>query len=100
MSLSLSLTHHLQYKHIYSAHLSTKSISQSSLVYIGQYQTLVTDLENDLQSMGLVMKASKCLSLSIQRGQTTKVQFYLKTNSEYTFSIYSVLEKPMKFLGR
>ena len=43
--------------------------------------------------MGLVMKASKCLSLSIQRGQTTKVQFYLKNNSEHTFfNIFSVIK--------
>ena len=43
--------------------------------------------------MGLVMKAPKYRSLSIQSGKMTNVQFYLQTN------IYSVLEKPMKCLG-
>ena len=60
---------------------------------IRQYQALVTDVNNKLQSMGLVMKAPKYRSLSIQSGKKTNVQFYLQTN------IYSVLEKPMKFLG-
>ena len=66
---------------------------------IRQHQALVTDVENKLQSMGLVMKAPKCRSLSIQSGKMTNVQFHLQTNSEQTIPIYSVLDKPMKFLG-
>ena len=39
---------------------------------IRQHQALVTDVENKLQSMGLIIKAPKCRSLSIQSGKTTK----------------------------
>ena len=66
---------------------------------IRQHQALVTDVENKLQSMGLVMKTPKCRSLSIQSGKMTNIKFYLQTNSKHTIPIYSVLKKPMKFLG-
>ena len=66
---------------------------------IRQHQELVTDVENKLQSMGLVMKAPKCRSLSIKSGKMTNIQFHLQTNSKQTIPIYSVLDKPMKFLG-
>ena len=66
---------------------------------IRQHQALVTDVENKLQSMGLIIKAPKCRSLSIQSGKTTNIQFYLKTNTDNRVPISSVIEKPMKFLG-
>ena len=66
---------------------------------IKQHQTLVTDVEKKLQSMGLVIKAPKCRSLSIQSGKTTNIQFHLKTNTNEVIPISSVIEKPMKFLG-
>ena len=49
--------------------------------------------------MGLVLKASKCRSLSIKGGKTTKVPFYLKNHTEEATQIFSVLEKPLKFLS-
>ena len=64
-----------------------------------QYQTLVTDVEKKLLSMGLVLKASKCRSLSIKGGKTISAEFYLKNQTEEATPIFSVLEKPMKFLG-
>ena len=66
---------------------------------IKQHQTLVLDVEKKLQSMGLVLKAPKCRSLSIQSGKTTNIQFHLKTNTNKVVPISSVIEKPMKFLG-
>ena len=48
---------------------------------IKQHQTLVTDLEKNFQSMGLILKAPKCRSLSIQSGKTTNIQFHLKNNT-------------------
>ena len=47
-----------------------------------QHQSLVTDVENKLLTMGLVLKASKCRSLSIKNGTTTNIQFHLKNQSE------------------
>ena len=64
-----------------------------------QHQTLVTDVEKKLQSMGLVLKAPKCRSLSIQSGKISNVQFYLITNTNSEVPISSVIEKPLKFLG-
>ena len=66
---------------------------------IKQHQTLVLDVEKKLQSMGLVLKAPKCRSLSIQSGKTTNIQFHFKTNTNKVVPISSVIEKTMKFLG-
>ena len=66
---------------------------------IKQHQTLVTDVEKKLQSMGLVIKAPKCRSLSIQSGKTTEIKCYLKTNTNEVVPISSVIDKPKKFLG-
>ena len=63
-----------------------------------KHNQLVKDVENKLSSMGLILKASKCRSLSIQGGKTTNCQFTLN-NSGQIFKIPSVLENPMKFLG-
>ena len=63
-----------------------------------KHSNLVKDVENKLDSMGLILKAQKCRSLSIQGGKTNKCIFTLN-NSGQPFDIPSVLEKPMKFLG-
>ena len=67
---------------------------------ITKHQILVTDVENKLISMGLVLKPRKCRSLSIEGGKYTNVQFHLKNRtSEKPVNILSVLDKPLKFLG-
>ena len=66
---------------------------------IKHHQNLVTDVENKLKTMGLVIKASKCRSLSIQSGITSNIQFNIKDSNNDTVPIYSVIEKPMRFLG-
>ena len=70
-------------------------ISRNSI----HHQNHVTDVENNLKTMGLVFKAPLCRSLSITSGTTSNVQFHLKNNTPETVRIFSVLEKPMKFLG-
>ena len=65
-----------------------------------KHQTLVTDVENKLVTMGLVIKPSKCRSLSIVKGKYTNITFQLKDKiSGNPVNIFSVLDKPMKFLG-
>ena len=64
-----------------------------------EHQKLVTDVEKKLQSMGLVIKAPKCCSLSIQSGKTTNIHFYLNERTNIVTPISTVIEKPMKFLG-
>ena len=64
-----------------------------------QHQKLVTDVEKKIASMGLVIKSSKCRSLTIRSGKPENTQFYLKESSENPLPILSVLDKPMKFLG-
>ena len=60
-----------------------------------KHNALVKDVESKLVSMGLVLKASKCRSLSIEGGKTTNHQFTLNNSVHISF----VLQKPMKFLG-
>ena len=57
------------------------------------------DVKNKFKTMGLVIKASKCRSLSVQSGTTTNVPFNLKNNKNEEVPICSVIEKPLKFLG-
>ena len=65
------------------------------------HQTLVTDVENKLKSMGLVIKPKKCRSLSIQEGKTVNIPFRLKDKETgEDVIIDSVIEKPMKFQGQ
>ena len=64
-----------------------------------KHQQLVSDVENKLKSMGLVLKAHKCRSLSIKGGKVTNIPFNLHTTSGEALQILSVIEKPMKFLG-
>ena len=64
-----------------------------------EHQKLVTDVEKKLQSMGLVIKAPKCRSLSMQSGKTTNIHFYLNESTNIVTPISTVIEKPMKFLG-
>ena len=63
-----------------------------------KHQQLVKDVEKKLQSMGLILKPSKCRSLSIQGGKT-KLHHFTLNNSGKPVNIISVIEKPMKFLG-
>ena len=65
------------------------------------HQALVTDVENKLKSMGLVIKPKKCRSLSIQGGKTVNIPFRLKDKETgEDVIIDSVIEKPMKFQGQ
>ena len=65
-----------------------------------KHQKLVTDVENKLITMGLVVKPSKCRSLSIVKGKYTNIQFQIKDKtSGNPMNILSVIDKPMKFLG-
>ena len=64
------------------------------------HQDLVTDVEEKIKSMGLVIKPSKCRSLTIQKGKVENVHFNLKDiDNEGQVNIATVEEKPMKFLG-
>ena len=69
-------------------------ISRNSI----NHQQLVNDVEKKLKSMGLILKAPKCRSLSIKGGTTCKIPFNLD-NSGSPIEISSVLDKHMKFLG-
>ena len=55
----------------------------------------MTDVENKIKSMGLVIKPKKCRSLSIEKGETRNIQFTLRNDTK----IDSIIDKPMKFLG-
>ena len=63
-----------------------------------KHDALLKDVENKLVSIGLVLKASKYKSLSIQGGRTTNHQFTLNKFGKHLV-ISSVLEKPKKYLG-
>ena len=63
-----------------------------------KHQQLVKDVETKLKSMGLVLKASKCRSLSITGGKTSNIHFTLN-NSGSEVQILFVLEKNINFLG-
>ena len=56
-----------------------------------KHDALVKDVENKLVSMGLVLKASKCRSLSIQGGRTTDHPFTLNKSGEH-FSFHLCLK--------
>ena len=60
----------------------------------------MTDVENKIISMGLVIKPKKCRSLFIVTGKTQNIPFYLKDHiNDDDIVISSVIDKPMKFLG-
>ena len=63
-----------------------------------QHQKLISDIENKIKSMGLVIKPSKCASLSIQSGKSTEVIFNLSENGNLQ-PIELIRNKPQKFLG-
>ena len=64
------------------------------------HQKLLSDVEEKIKSMGLVLKPRKCRSLSIIGGKTVNSPFYLhEKQSEKTIQIASVIDQPMKFLG-
>ena len=62
------------------------------------HQNLVSDIEDKIKSMGLVLKPKKCRSLSIENGKVTNVMFNLKEEDGSEISIDSVIDKPLKFL--
>ena len=63
-----------------------------------QHQKLISDIENKISSMGLVIKPSKCASLSIQSGRSAEVSFNLTENGNNK-QIELIKNKPQKFLG-
>ena len=63
-----------------------------------QHQKLISDIENKISSMGLIIKPSKCASLSIQSGKSTEVSFNLTGNGNH-HQIELIKDKPQKFLG-
>ena len=64
------------------------------------HQTLVTDVENKLLSMGVVIKPKKCRSLAIQGSKAVDIPFRLKDKETgEDENIDSVIAKPMQFLG-
>ena len=67
---------------------------------IKQHQKLLSDVQSKINSMKLVLKPSKCRSLSIQNGKQTNVSFFLtEKESQDKCAISSVIDKPFKFLG-
>ena len=67
---------------------------------IKQHQKLLSGVQSKINSMKLVLKPSKCRSLSIQNGKQTNVSFFLtKKESQDKYAISSVIDKPFKFLG-
>ena len=63
-----------------------------------QHQKGISDIENKINSMGLVIKPIKCASLSIQSGRSSEVSFTLSDNVN-TIPIELIKNKPQKFLG-
>ena len=63
------------------------------------HQNLVSDIEDKIKSMGLVLKPKKCRSLSIESGNVKNIKFNLKGEDGSDILIDSVIEKPLKFLG-
>ena len=63
-----------------------------------QHQKLITDIQGKIKSMGLVIKPSKCSSLSIQSGRSADIVYHLTEESE-KIPIGLVRNKPQKFLG-
>ena len=67
---------------------------------IKHHQKLLSDLQNKINSIKLVLKPHKCRSLSIQHGMQSIVSFYLtKKDLQDKVSISSVIDEPLKFLG-
>ena len=63
-----------------------------------QHQKLISDIQEKIKSMGLVIKPAKCSSLSIQSGKSSHIVSYLTEESE-KIEIGLVKNKPQKFLG-
>ena len=64
-----------------------------------KHQKMISDIEEKIKSMGLVIKPSKCSSLSIQSGKSSNLNFHLLNQNGEKVSIASVCDKPLKFLG-
>ena len=63
-----------------------------------QHQKLISDIQEKIKSMGLVIKPTKCSSLSIQSGKSSDIVFHL-TEESGKIEIGLVKNKPQKFLG-
>ena len=65
------------------------------------HQELLTDIESNIKSIGLVIKPQKCGSLSIVGGRTVNIEFNLRDEiQKNNICIESVIDKPLKFLGQ
>ena len=63
-----------------------------------QHQKLISDIQKKIKSMGLVIKPTKCSSLSIQSGKSSDIVFHLTEENEKV-EIGLVKKEPQKFLG-
>ena len=65
-----------------------------------QQQKLLLDVKSKINLMKLVIKPSKCRSLSFHCGKQSVVSFHLKEKeSREKVSNSSVIYKPLKFVG-
>ena len=56
---------------------------------------LINNINNNIESMGMMLKPSKCRSFSISRGSSKVVDFYIGEHR-----VPSISEEEQKFLGR
>ena len=59
------------------------------------HQKLINTINTNIESMGMLLKPSKCRSFSISRGSSKVVDFYIGPNR-----VPSIAEEEQKFLGR
>lgn len=60
-----------------------------------KHQNLINNIEENTESMGLKLEASKCRSFSIQKGKSTIIYFKIGENI-----VPSVQEEEQKLLGK
>ena len=64
-----------------------------------QHQKFIHNIEQKVASMGLILKPSKCKSLSIQAGKSNDVTFVLEDDKQVKTHIETLTESSHKFLG-
>ena len=65
-----------------------------------KHQKLQNDIQKKSESMGLILKPSKCRSLSITSGKPTNITFTLKDpNSDNLINLKTLEDDPFKFFG-
>ena len=64
-----------------------------------QHQKFIHNIEQKVASMGLILKPSKCKSLSIQAGKSNDVTFVLEDDKQVKTHIETLTESLYKFLG-